>query len=110
MEFVETIREDELVNGTSKVISVKGKDIALFKIDNRITALGNSCLHKGRPLAKGKIEKKYDGFYVTCPWHDGNIISRMERHLLDIMNNNLFLMFLLLILIENSKEDRFSQG
>ena len=69
MEFVETIREDELVNGTSKVISVKGKDIALFKIDNRITALGNSCLHKGRLLAKGKIEKKYDGFYVTCPWH-----------------------------------------
>lgn len=69
MEFVETIREDELANGTSKVISVKGKDIALFKIDNRITALGNSCLHKGGPLAKGKIEKKYDGFYVTCPWH-----------------------------------------
>ena len=69
MEFVETIKEDELANGTSKVISVKGKDIALFKIDNKITALGNSCLHKGGPLAKGKIEKKYDGFYVTCPWH-----------------------------------------
>src|SRR4026207_968679 len=69
MEFVETIKEDELANGTSKVISVKGKDIALFKIDNTITALGNRCLHKGGPLAKGKIEKKYDGFYVTCPWH-----------------------------------------
>lgn len=110
MEFVETIREDELVNGTSKVISVKGKDIALFKIDNRITALGNSCLHKGRPLAKGKIEKKYDGFMLPAHGIDGNIISRMERHLLDIMNNNLFLMFLLLILIENSKEDRFSQS
>jgi nitrite reductase/ring-hydroxylating ferredoxin subunit len=37
MEFVETIRKDELANGTSKVISVKGKDIGLFKIDNRIT-------------------------------------------------------------------------
>jgi len=82
MEFVETIKEDELANGTSKVISVKGKDIALFKIDNTITALGNRCLHKGGPLAKGKIEKKYDGFYVTCPWHgwEYNIISRMERH------------------------------
>jgi hypothetical protein len=32
MKFVETIREDELVNGTSKVISVKGKDIALFRL------------------------------------------------------------------------------
>ena len=33
------------------MISVKGKDIALFKIDNMITALRNSCLHKGGPLA-----------------------------------------------------------
>lgn len=47
MEFVETINESELINGTSKVISVKGKDIALFRINNKITALGNSCLHKG---------------------------------------------------------------
>jgi nitrite reductase/ring-hydroxylating ferredoxin subunit len=39
------------MNGSSKVISVKGKDIALFKIDNMITALSNSCLHKGGPLA-----------------------------------------------------------
>jgi len=69
MEFVETINESELINGTSKVISVKGKDIALFRIDNKITALGNSCLHKGGPLTKGKIQKKYDGCYVTCPWH-----------------------------------------
>lgn len=110
MEFVETIREDELVNGTSKVISVKGKDIALFKIDNRNTELGNSCLHMGHPLAKGKIEKKYDGFYVTCPWHGWEYNISNGKALLDIMNNNLFLMFLLLILIENSKEDRFSQS
>jgi len=32
MEFVETIDEDELINGSSKVISVKGKDITLFSI------------------------------------------------------------------------------
>ena len=39
------------MNGSSKVISLKGKVIALFKIDNMITALSNSCLHKGGPLA-----------------------------------------------------------
>ena len=39
------------MNGSSKVISLKGKVIALFKIDNMITALSNSCLHKGDPLA-----------------------------------------------------------
>ena len=70
MEFVETIKEDELANGTSKVISVKGKDIALFKIDNTITALGNRCLHKGGPLAKGKIEKKIRWLlcYLPMAW------------------------------------------
>jgi len=70
MEFAETIREDEFVNGTSKVISVKGKYIALFKIDNRITALGNSCLHMGRPLGKGKIEKKIRWLlcYLPMAW------------------------------------------
>ena len=92
MEFVETIREDELANGTSKVISVKGKDIALFKIDNSITALGNSCLHKGGPLAKGKIEKNTMAFMLLAHGMDGNIISQTERHLLDMMNNNQFLM------------------
>ncbi len=80
MEFVEIIREDELVNGTSKVISVKGKDIALFKIDNRITELGNSCLDKGRPLTKGKIEKNTMAFMLLAHGMDGNIICRMERH------------------------------
>lgn len=90
MEFVEIIREDELVNGTSKVISVKGKDIALFKIDNRITALGNSCLHKGRPLAKGKIEKKYDGFYVTCPWHGWEYNISNGKAILDHEQQSIF--------------------
>jgi len=88
MEFIETIREEDLANGSSKLISVKGKDIALFKIDNTITALGNRCLHKGGPLAKGKIEKKYDGSYVTCPWHGweydpatGSLEGDPETHL-----------------------------
>lgn len=91
MEFIETIREDELANGSSKLISVKGKDIALFKIDNRITALSNNCLHKGGPLAKGKIEKNTMALMLHVRGMVGNIISQMARHLLDMMNNNLFL-------------------
>jgi nitrite reductase/ring-hydroxylating ferredoxin subunit len=56
MEFEETINEEELIDGASKVISVKGKDIALFKMNNKIIAVGKSSLHKGGPLAKGKID------------------------------------------------------
>jgi len=40
------------------MISVKGKDIALFKMDNKITALSNSCLHKGWTIGKRKDTKK----------------------------------------------------
>jgi multimeric flavodoxin WrbA/nitrite reductase/ring-hydroxylating ferredoxin subunit len=51
------------------VVSIHGKDILLFNTDNEISAIGNICLHKGGPLGEGKVENKYDGRYVTCPWH-----------------------------------------
>jgi Rieske [2Fe-2S] domain len=93
MEFVETINESELINGTSKVISVKGKDIALFRIDNKITALGNSCLHKGGPLTKGKIEKNMIAIMLLVLGMDGNTIFRMERHHPVMMSSKLFMMY-----------------
>jgi len=38
-------------------------------LTERLAPIGNICLHKGGPLSEGKVEKKYDGYYVTCPWH-----------------------------------------
>lgn len=91
MEFVETIGESEIGDGTSNMISVKGKDISLFRIDNKITALSNSCLHKGGPLTKGKIEKNKMVIMLHVLGTGGNTIVLPERHHPDMMNNKLFM-------------------
>ena len=69
MDFVESVDVKSLPPGSHTVISINGKEVLLFNIDGEITAIGNICLHKGGPLSEGKVGKKYDGYYVTCPWH-----------------------------------------
>ena len=46
-------------------ISVKGKELALFKIEDKIYCIDNICPHAGGPLCGGELEGKI----VVCPWH-----------------------------------------
>jgi len=69
MDFVESVDVKSLPPGSHTVVSINGKEVLLFNIDGEISAIRNICLHKGGPLSEGKVEKKYDGCYVTCPWH-----------------------------------------
>jgi len=49
-----------------RVAFAGGHELALFRVDGRVYALDNACLHVGGPLAEGFVE---DGV-VTCPWHE----------------------------------------
>ncbi|HEY5917107.1 MAG TPA: ferric reductase-like transmembrane domain-containing protein [Chryseolinea sp.] len=49
----------------AKVVTFGGERIAIFKYDNKISAISNVCKHQNGPLGEGKI---VDGC-VTCPWH-----------------------------------------
>ena len=49
----------------AKVVNFGGERIAIFKYDNKISAISNVCKHQNGPLGEGKI---VDGC-VTCPWH-----------------------------------------
>ena len=69
MGFIEVTDLKSLPPGSRKVLSINGKDVLVFNIDGEISAIGNVCLHKGGPLIEGRVEPKYDGCYVTCPWH-----------------------------------------
>lgn len=69
MDFIKVASLSELPEGSSKIVKVKNSKVALFHFNGKITAIGNACLHKGGPLGLGCVEKKYDGTYVTCPWH-----------------------------------------
>lgn len=69
MDFIKVASLSELPEGSSKIVKVKNSKVVLFHFNGKITAIGNACLHKGGPLGLGCVEKKYDGTYVTCPWH-----------------------------------------
>ena len=56
---------DTIPNNRAKVVNFGGERIAIFKYDNKISAISNVCKHQNGPLGEGKI---IDGC-ITCPWH-----------------------------------------
>ena len=51
--------------GSSTVVEVEGKEIALFNQGGTVYALDNMCPHAAGPLAEGTVEEGK----VECPWH-----------------------------------------
>lgn len=64
-EFLKAAAAADIPPGSSKVISVGGKDLALFNVDGTYYCTDNACLHRGGPLGEGFIQ----GSTVVCPWH-----------------------------------------
>jgi 3-phenylpropionate/trans-cinnamate dioxygenase ferredoxin component len=64
-EFVKIAKISEVSPGTAKFVEVQSNQIALFNIEGNFYAIGNTCTHRGGPLAEGSI----NGDEVTCPWH-----------------------------------------
>jgi multimeric flavodoxin WrbA/nitrite reductase/ring-hydroxylating ferredoxin subunit len=102
MEFIEVLSLEDLPENSQKIVSVGLQKIALFHYNGVISAIGNSCLHKAGPLGDGIVSKKYDGFYVQCPWHgwEYNIVTgsgvpgygdQQSVYEVKIENNKIFL-------------------
>jgi len=64
-EFIKVAEIKEIPEGSSKLICLGKKSIALFNIDGKIYAIHNICPHEGGPLNEGTL----DGCQVICPWH-----------------------------------------
>jgi nitrite reductase/ring-hydroxylating ferredoxin subunit len=64
-EFVDVLAIAELAPGTGREVWVSGKAVALFNVEGRVYAIGNTCVHRGGPLGQGML----DGQQVLCPWH-----------------------------------------
>jgi nitrite reductase/ring-hydroxylating ferredoxin subunit/multimeric flavodoxin WrbA len=69
MAFIKVCSLSELPDNSQKIVDLGPHKIALFHFNNEISAIANACLHKAGPLGLGLVENKYDGLYVTCPWH-----------------------------------------
>lgn len=63
--FKRLVLKHELPSVGGKTVTIDGKSIAVFKVDDSFYAIDNTCLHMGGPLGEGCL----DGGVVTCPWH-----------------------------------------
>lgn len=64
-EFVKVATINEIGRGQIRLVTAKGRDIALFNLDGEFFALDNLCTHDNGPLAEGDIS----GHEVICPFH-----------------------------------------
>jgi nitrite reductase/ring-hydroxylating ferredoxin subunit/hemoglobin-like flavoprotein len=81
---VTVARADDIPDGERKIVTVDGISIGVFHQGDTWSALRNSCLHRGGPVATGKLE----GDILTCPWHgfqydvcDGHLLVDPKSHL-----------------------------
>jgi DMSO/TMAO reductase YedYZ heme-binding membrane subunit len=63
--FIRIGTTDDIPSDRAKVVNYKNQSIAVFKYENKLSAVYNFCKHQGGPLGEGKI---LDGC-ITCPWH-----------------------------------------
>lgn len=63
--FVYVCDWDEIRENRAKTIVIEDQNIAVFKYENKVSAVNNLCRHQNGPLGEGKI---LDGC-ITCPWH-----------------------------------------
>ncbi len=65
MRRVKVLDLSALTPGQGALVSVDGRDVALFKRGDEVLAIGNDCPHQGGSLCDGWAE----GEIVVCPLH-----------------------------------------
>ena len=63
--YVEVANLEQLPPGGGTVVTIEGKDIALFNVDGTVYAIDDGCLHHGVSLGTSEC----DGKIVTCRGH-----------------------------------------
>jgi nitrite reductase/ring-hydroxylating ferredoxin subunit len=65
MAKVKVANKSEVQEGQGKLVSINGKELALFNIKGEFFVIDNTCLHRGGSLSEGCLEENI----VTCPLH-----------------------------------------
>lgn len=56
---------DDFPEGSATVVTVGGKDVAVFRQKGAFYAIDDRCPHMGASLSGGHVEEGV----VACPWH-----------------------------------------
>ena len=70
--FVKVCHINEIAENRAKTVLIGKENIAIFKYDQKLSAVNNLCRHQNGPLGEGKI---LDGC-ITCPWHGYQYLPR----------------------------------
>lgn len=86
-------------DGSRIITEIRGREIAVFRIDGAYHALANFCAHQSGPLCEGEltglltsgengrgweyIDKEH---YIKCPWHNWRYDVATGKH----VNSNRF--------------------
>lgn len=90
-------REDEVPERGGVLVELAGREIGVFKLDGRILAYENRCVHQGGPVCTGRVVGRYEevideGGYsrgerlsecdvrLVCPWHGWEFDLRTGHH------------------------------
>ena len=63
--YVELCRLADIPDQRAHVACVAGERLAVFRYDDRLSAISSVCQHQNGPLGEGRV---IDGC-ITCPWH-----------------------------------------
>ena len=63
--FHTVCRDEAVVEGDGKTVSIGNKLVALFRAEGQLYAIDDVCPHMGASLSGGYMENGV----VTCPWH-----------------------------------------
>jgi nitrite reductase/ring-hydroxylating ferredoxin subunit len=86
---------DEIPPGGRKLVTVRGRQIAVFNLSGEFFGLFNRCPHQGGPMCEGVLtglvesaapgEYRYSraGEIIRCPWHGWEFDVRTGRSFCD---------------------------
>ncbi|MBN9656743.1 MAG: ferric reductase-like transmembrane domain-containing protein [Acidobacteria bacterium] len=63
--FVDVCDVQAVPENRARIVSLSGERVAIFRYDDRVSAVSNVCQHQNGPLGEGRV---IDGC-ITCPWH-----------------------------------------
>ena len=64
-ERITVAKMEDVAEGEAVVVTIRQKDIVIFRTNGKLFAIDDVCPHMGASLSGGFVE---DGC-VTCPWH-----------------------------------------
>jgi nitrite reductase (NADH) small subunit/3-phenylpropionate/trans-cinnamate dioxygenase ferredoxin subunit len=63
--FEHVARLADLPPGRGLCVRIRGREIGLYRVGERVYAMENACPHAGYPLHEGEL----DGCSIVCPGH-----------------------------------------